>query len=956
MAVLLLLMSAVGIAVSAHADREKQISDAKQKRSALQAFAYNAAEIALARLQEIAGTDAVVTSAHPHSANGFPHLAWNVANPPPHFPEKISPETPVPLSSVTGQTADAEHAEFPRKSNDGKALSAPWEYVGEQLRFAYLIIDESQKFPLVPPKRPTPQSKTGKEDEATRQARNQLLNFNYIGKNDNRRDDSDEKHSEVIRSAQYDPAWFFTKHGRQKKISPADTTLHTFGVIADWPRKRLKKDLSDENNSDEIFPPSLLKNLREALPEFPHAGLPVSRSVPPEIGQLGIRFGIVPVPVDLKLHVGFINARTDGQHRVRFHITAKLWNPNTFPMLAHADGQLGLIDFLQLPTFFIQNLDTGGKFSVDFSNFPTGRFGLVRQTPSDKTFNAYCKIFDASDQGFGDDPKSPVAGLHAGEIYLARFPDPRGQSSGLSRICGGPTWKFQKNSDPNKAPYKTNDGRWFHDLHRINIFSMPSMLPESIVIRHYNGSFPQSTEPKDYSAPIVTLKNFRFPYVDFTISGQTYNREKAGDYTIQQANLVFRIRLKYEDAKAMKNLLDHCDLRNGVLDFENPYVANAFEVSAHTGEEARRLSEEEQDGNYFFDRFVNEHRTENPRPAFSEIRLYDLPNRKHASAGTLRFLQANKIPPLAVGRHSETVKTQKINQILDRYFFSLQFSNEFSTTSENPLFVHKDQMLSLQALEKSKDFNFAEQCMIRGPFNLNSTDEKAWEALLSNTFRQWKQYSGRDRRRIMPWDRNSTPEDWENVYFTQPFSAHIFSSCGKIYPLKDSDLEKAPRRSREHFLLAQGLRSLTPESVASLANYLAKTIKQRLSEREPFLSLSDFADSGILENGIESAQINTIDDNKIPAWFPAFLKQEHLLETLALRASPRGDSFTLLLRSEQINPLTRQTEAVVNLEARIQRLPDLFDSSQSAGIEYESANGKNRRFGRRFRILSFKFL
>ena len=58
----------------------------------------------------------------------------------------------------------------------------------------------------------------------------------------------------------------------------------------------------------------------------------------------------------------------------------------------------------------------------------------------------------------------------------------------------------------------------------------------------------------------------------------------------------------------------------------------------------------------------------------------------------------------------------------------------------------------------------------------------------------------------------------------------------------------------------------------------------------------------------------------------------------------------------QINPLTRQTETVVNLEAKIQRLPDLFDSSQSAGIEYESANGKNRRFGRRFRILSFKFL
>ncbi len=949
-------MSAVGIALSTHAAREKQIGDARQKRTELKAFACNAAKIALARLQEIAGTDAVVTSAHPHSANGFPHLAWNVANPPPHFPKKISPDTPIPLSSGTGRTSDAEHAEFPRKSDDGKTLSAPWEYAGEQFRFAYLIIDESQKFPLVPPKRPNPPTRTDTEDEATRQARNQLLNFNYIRQNGNQEDDPDKKHSEEIRSAQYDPAWFFSKFGEREKVSAADTSLHTFGVIADWPRKRLKKDLSDENYADEIFPPFLFKNLREALPEFPHAGLPVSRSIPPTIGKLGISRNIVPVPVDLKLHIGFINARTDGQHRVRFHITAKLWNPNAFPMLAHADGQLGLIDFTQLPTFFIQNLNTGGKFSVDFSNFPTGRFGLVRQTPSDKTFNAYCRLFDVSDQGFGDDPKSPATGLHAGEVYLAQFPDPRGQSSGLSRICGGPTWKFQKHSDPNKAPYKTSDGRWFHNLHRINIFSMPPMLPENIVIRHYNGRFPQSTEPKDYSPPIVTLKNFRFPYVDFTISGQTYNRETAGDYTIRQANLVFRIRLKHEDAEAMKNLLDHCDLRSGVLDFENPFVAKAFEVSVHTGEEARRIADEDQNDNYFFDRFVNEHRAENTQPAFSEIQIYDLPNRNHASAGTLRFLQANNIPPLAVGRYSETIKAQKINQILDRYFFSLQFSNEFLTTSENPLFVRKDQMLSLKSLEKSEAFDFAEQCMIRGPFNLNSADAKAWEAMLSNTFNQWKQYSGRNRGRLMPWDRNSNPEDWENVYFTRPFSAHFFASGGKIYPLKDSDLGKAPQRSREQFLLGQGLRSLRSESVASLANYLAKTIKQRLSKREPFLSVSDFADSGILENGIEAAQINTISGSKIPAWFPGFLKQEQLLESLTLRASPRGDSFTLLLRSEQINPLTRQTEAVVNLEARIQRLPDLFDSSQDAGIEYESANGKNRRFGRRFRILSVKFL
>lgn len=952
--ILLLLMSSVGISILTQSRREEKIGTDRQTHLATRRFALSAAKIALARLQEIAGTDSVATSANTHADRDFPHLAWNVTNPPAGFPEKISPDVPVPLCSARIGHREQDYATFPHKNQDGTQVSAPWEYANDNFRFSYFIIDESQKFPLNPPRTIT--AKERSESPKEKQEQQQLLNFNYtINGDENIRGNTQKNSTKELQIAQYDPAYFFDKN-KSEAICESSMTFRSFGVIADWQRNRLKKNLSDENYSDELFPQHLFKNMKSALPEFPYSGIPIARSEARKVGKLGIDLNVVPVPAEINLHIGFINARSDGQHRVRFHVSAKLWNPNAFPILAHADGQLGLIDFTTMPIFFIQNLNTGGKFSVDFSDFPTGRFGLVRQTPSDKTLNAYCRIFDDSDQGFGEDSEYPESGLHAGEIYWARFPDPKGQPAGLSRISGGPTWKFQKKSDPTKAPYNTIDGRWFHDLHRINIFSMPSILPGEIVLRHYNGNFPQSTHPKDYAPAIIRLKNIQLPYVDFTITGKEYNREKAGDYEIGEANLVYKIQLKSESENAMKQLLEHCDLRSGMFDFNDPVIASAFEISVHTGEEARQLADPKNDDGYFFDRFLNEHKTQDAKIPFSSIQIYDLPDKNHASAGTLRFIQMRNLPPNAIGKFSQKITSTKINQIIDRYFFSLEIRNENIITSKNPLFVHKNKIHSLYPIEISGKDEFAEQCMIRGSFNINSTNEKAWSALLKNAFNNWIQYSGRHNEKSMPWDKTVPAKNFKNVFFTRPFSAQFFSPDGKIQAIGDADLEKMPLRSREQFLLGQGLRSVSPDSIERLAQYLAKTIKKKIEMQEPFLSISNFADSGLLEKGIEQANINIIGGEKIPAWFPNFIRQEHILEPLILRASPRGDSFSIILRAEKINPLTRKPEAVANLEMQVQRMPDLFDSTQRAGTNYDSCNGKNRRFGRRFKIISFKFL
>lgn len=946
--VLLFFIAVVTLGLLTLSKQEEQLSEFAKKRRFAINTAFSATRIALARLQSIAGTDAVVTSNAP-GGNVY-SVAWNVKNTPAHFPEKISADVPVPLISGNKQQSDADITEI--QTNCGKTISAPWEYVDDNLRFAYAIFDESQKFPLVPPLSENKKTRTlGNEREQLKQ---QLANPNKNLQVSLSRTSKSIGENELA-YAQYDPAYFFSKQSNES-VRAETTSLDTFGIIADWPRNKLKEDLSDENEDNNLFPNNFFRNWSKKFSENTHCGIPVSDSESTTLGPLGLCHQITPIVIDLKLHIGFFNSRTDGQHRARFHVSAKIWNPYAFPVLGHADGNLGLIDFSNLPTFVIRNQNTDTEFSVDLSDFPTGRFGLVRQTPSDKTFNVHCKIFDTSNQGFGENPENTTPGLHPGEVYSALFPNPAGQPEGLSRITGGSTWKFQKGSNSNKPPYQAIGGRWFHNEHKINIFSLPSLTPSKIVFRHYNGSFPQSVFPEDYAPAVFSFENLQLPPADFTVSGKDYNRQKAGDYDITQANLVYRIRLKSEDSNSIKELFENVELRNGTFDFSNPIISNAFEITLHTGTEAQNQANIEDDENqsYFFDRFVNRHATENHLPAFSSVQIYDLPTRDQISVGTLRLLHQSKLPPNAIGRNGEKIEKLKINQIFDRYFFSSKICNENIITTDNPFLRNKSEKHTTQELQIEKNFKFAEKCLIRGPFNINSTNETAWESMLTNAFEDWNQFLGRKKQ--MPWDKDSVAKDFENVFFTRPFSAHIFSPDGKIFPLSDRELEKAPPRSRLQFLLTQGLRSIPHEKMSVLSKYISKEIAQRLEERQPFLSIAEFIDSGIMEKCIKESGINEISETKIPEWFPNFLRQEHLAERLCLQATPRGDTFKIVVKAEYTNPITRRVESKVTIESVVQRYPDLFDETQKPSTEYEECNAKNRNFGRRFKIVKFQIL
>ncbi len=440
----------------------------------------------------------------------------------------------------------AARFEFSKRGNDtlkhgtfsGRTHSVSQKLLGETGRISFSIFDESLRYAANAFVLEEFEKKISDSDDlpALKQLLRPSWNFGQTQKIDD----------DTAILALYNQAYFFDK------IFVADTShvaFPSFGVLADWPQNCLKKNLSAENFDDEIFPKGFLANsagLGNDAPEFPDAGTPMASSAEKEpFGKLNFSNHPFPILADVKLHLGFFNTRSDGQHRARFHISAAFWNPFSFPLIAQSGGNIGLINFAQLPQISITNLNTTENFSFEMSNIPRGQFGIVKQTDSDATFNVNGKIFDTLDQGFGSNRSSPDTGLHPGEIFWARFPDPESQPQGLSRITGGATWKYQSNvNKPTTPPSCANGNRWFHSTHDILIRSFPAALENKLEIQYYNGNFSTSTLPENYSTPFWTLKNFELPELNYTLKGEEYNRSLSTDYSLEDVNVVFWIRLK----------------------------------------------------------------------------------------------------------------------------------------------------------------------------------------------------------------------------------------------------------------------------------------------------------------------------------------------------------------------------------------------------------------------------
>jgi hypothetical protein len=253
----------------------------------------------------------------------------------------------------------------------------------------------------------------------------------------------------------------------------------------------------------------------------------------------------------------------------------------------------------------------------------------------------------------------------------------------------------------------------------------------------------------------------------------------------------------------------------------------------------------------------------------------------------------------------------------------------------------------------------ARHLLVDGAFNVNSTSVESWSAVLSG---------------LSGLNVNGETD------LTGPFPRTLRQPAGST----DAD----DGVSAAAFA---GFRNLSAAQVRQLATEIVNQIRAR----GPFLSLAQFVNRS-LENtplGLKGALQTAIDDAGLNAGFPAaqnldsdneliayadpeashgasgaglpgWLTQADLLETLGPALSARSDTFVIRTYGESINPVTQEIESRVWCEAVVQRLPDYVKPAATSSAAGDPAtvdpaslvNTENQTFGRRFHIVSFRWL
>ncbi len=248
----------------------------------------------------------------------------------------------------------------------------------------------------------------------------------------------------------------------------------------------------------------------------------------------------------------------------------------------------------------------------------------------------------------------------------------------------------------------------------------------------------------------------------------------------------------------------------------------------------------------------------------------------------------------------------------------------------------------------------AAHLQVDGAFNINSTSEKAWTAFLSGM-------------RDVAFDLTDNPRA-----AAKPVNRPA-ATGNTPYPR----LRNPVGTENNRWL---GFRSLTDAQVADLAKKLVLQIKKR----GPFLSLGEFVNrrvdtstlglKGAIQTAIDDAGVNkaalydTFDTTGYPAdskanivpnntgvGIPGYLTQADVLQTIAPVMTLRSDTFTIRGYGET-KDASGKVLATAWCEAVVQRIPEFVDPSNPPHTAIATLNPANQLFGRRFSIVSLRYL
>ncbi len=274
-----------------------------------------------------------------------------------------------------------------------------------------------------------------------------------------------------------------------------------------------------------------------------------------------------------------------------------------------------------------------------------------------------------------------------------------------------------------------------------------------------------------------------------------------------------------------------------------------------------------------------------------------------------------------------------------------------------------------------------------GAFNINSTSIPAWRALIAG-------FRGAAVDHLVPGSGSLSVAKEEDE---TPFPRTSF-------PGADSDTGQDEN-------LWNGFRSLSDDQIEELAEEIVAEIKDRARNRpsgqspRPFTTMGEFVNrrigpasdefslKGPLQAAIDRTTLNEPDSltSKDPistdknyqssrggntetnaiqyanpgalasstlAGAPQWFSQADLLEAIGPQLSARSDTFTIRAYGESLNAKTGRVESRAWLEATVQRGSGFVDPANHPALPLTSPelSQPNKDFGRRFRVIAFRWL
>ncbi|MDQ8194814.1 hypothetical protein QEH59_10280 [Coraliomargarita sp. SDUM461004] len=292
----------------------------------------------------------------------------------------------------------------------------------------------------------------------------------------------------------------------------------------------------------------------------------------------------------------------------------------------------------------------------------------------------------------------------------------------------------------------------------------------------------------------------------------------------------------------------------------------------------------------------------------------------------------------------------------DKYYFSSvpQAPEEVSFPLDNALYSRYGggSDLDLRNYDEA-----AANLMVEGAFNINSTSEAAWRALLASF--------------------NNIPVNGEVMLNQSAYPRTAIPSATSFDP--DSVTEASISEGAYN----GGFRYLTQTQI----NALAQAIVSEVKLRGPFVTLSDFVNrslaggehsqlAGALASAIGQTDINAgfdgetselksgasmdaaenlsavANEGQTASHVPGWVSQADLLQSLGPILSARSDTFIIRAYGEVLNPTSGEVEGRSWCEAVVQRYPDYVNGALASA----NPDASNQTFGRRFKIVSFSWL